>query len=104
MAPSPLLATLAFALAGLGIANMVPIAFSAAGNQPGISSAAGMSVTTTVGYSGLLAAPSLVGFVAERTGFAPIFIAFSALLAVVFLMAHLVRPADGIAPQPAAGT
>lgn len=104
MAPSPLLATLAFALAGLGIANMVPIAFSAAGNQPGISSAAGMSVATTVGYSGLLAAPSLVGFVAERTGFAPIFIAFSALLAVVFLMAHLVRPADGIAPQPAAGT
>ncbi|MCT8997850.1 MFS transporter [Chelativorans intermedius] len=104
MAPSPLLATLAFALAGLGIANMVPIAFSAAGNQPGISSAAGMSVATTVGYSGLLAAPSLVGFVAERTGFAPIFIAFSALLAVVFLMAHLVRPADGIASQPAAGT
>jgi predicted MFS family arabinose efflux permease len=101
LAPSPLLATLSFAFAGLGIANMVPIAFSAAGNQPGISSAAGMSVATTIGYSGMLAAPGLVGFVAERTGFTPIFFGFAALLAVVLLLANLVRPADDIAPQPA---
>ncbi|MCT7376566.1 MFS transporter [Chelativorans salis] len=101
LAPSPAAAILAFALAGLGIANMVPIAFSAAGNQPGISSAAGMSVATTIGYSGMLAAPSVVGFVAERTGFTPIFIGFAVLLGVVLLMSNLVRPADDIAEQPA---
>ncbi|WP_274423293.1 MFS transporter [Chelativorans sp. YIM 93263] len=101
LAPSPAIATLAFALAGLGIANMVPIAFSAAGNQPGISSAAGMSVATTIGYSGMLAAPSIVGFVAERTGFAPIFIGFAVLLAMVLLMSNLMRPADEITPQTA---
>lgn len=101
LAPSPLAATLAFAFAGLGIANMVPIAFSAAGNQPGISSAAGMSVATTIGYSGLLLAPSLAGFVAERTGFALIFIGLSGLLALVVMMAGLVRPADTIVAQPA---
>jgi predicted MFS family arabinose efflux permease len=104
LAPSPLLATLSFAFAGLGIANMVPIAFSAAGNPPGISSAAGMSVATTIGYSGMLAAPGLVGVVAERTGFTPIFFGFAALLAVVLLLANLVRPADDIAPQPAPST
>ncbi len=96
VAPSPFVATLAFAFAGLGIANMVPIAFSAAGNQPGISSAVGMSVATTIGYFGLLFAPSLIGFVAEHTGFAPIFIAFAALFGIVFLMSKLVRPADGV--------
>ncbi|MCR4266801.1 MFS transporter [Nitratireductor sp. ZSWI3] len=100
LAPSPLAATLAFALAGLGIANMVPIVFSAAGNQPGLSPGAGMSVATTIGYSGMLVAPSLVGFVAERTGFAPIFIAFAVMLAVVLSMANLVRSADTIALQP----
>ncbi|EKF18982.1 MFS transporter [Nitratireductor pacificus] len=101
LAPSPLIAVVAFALAGLGIANMVPIVFSAAGNQPGLSPGAGMSVTTTIGYSGMLLAPSLVGFVAERTGFAPIFIAFAIMLAIVLSMAHLVRSADTIAAQPA---
>ena len=51
----------------------------------------------TIGYSGMLVAPSLVGFIAERTGFAPIFLAFSVLLALVLSMAGLVRSADTIA-------
>jgi len=86
------------------VANMVPIVFSAAGNQPGISSAAGMSVATTMGYSGILFAPSLIGFVAEHTGFSPIFIGFAVVLIIVLLMANLVRAADHIAPQPAPST
>ena len=60
-------------LAGLGIANMVPIAFSAAGNLPGLAPGMGISVVTFMGYSGLLFAPSLIGFVAKHTGLAPIF-------------------------------
>ncbi|WP_299939095.1 MFS transporter [uncultured Nitratireductor sp.] len=100
LAPTPSLAIIAFALSGMGIANMVPIVFSAAGNQPGLSPGAGMSVATTIGYSGMLVAPSLVGFIAERTGFAPIFLAFSVLLALVLSMAGLVRSADTIAAHP----
>ena len=94
LAPWSWLAIAAFAVSGLGIANMVPILFSAAGNQPGVSAGAGMSVVTTMGYSGILAAPSLIGFVGERTGFSPVFIAVSVLLGVVFLMASIVRTAD----------
>jgi len=101
LSPSPWLAIIAFAICGLGVANMVPIVLSAAGNQPGISSAAGMSVATTIGYSGLLLAPSIVGFVVEKTGFAPVFIALSGLLFVVCLMASLAKPADFAAAQPA---
>lgn len=104
LAPNALFATVAFAVAGLGVANMVPIVFSAAGNQPGISSAAGMSVATTMGYSGILFAPSLIGFVAEHTGFSPIFIGFAVVLIIVLFMANLVRAADHIAPQPAPST
>ena len=53
LSPSPWLAIAAFALCGFGIANMVPIIFSAGGNQEGMSSGTGMSVVTTMGYSGI---------------------------------------------------
>ena len=101
MAPDAWTAIAAFAFAGLGIANMVPIAFSAAGNQPGVASATGMSVVTTMGYSGILVAPSAIGFIGERTGFAPIFVSLAGLLVVVCLMAGLARSADFVAHQPA---
>jgi fucose permease len=101
LSPSPWLAIAAFAFCGFGIANMVPIAFSAGGNQEGMSSGTGMSVVTTMGYCGILVAPSAIGFIAERTGFAPIFIALSGLLIVVCLMAGLAHRAD-FRPAPAA--
>ena len=90
----PWLAIAAFGFAGLGIANMVPIAFSAAGNQPGSSSGASLSTVTLMGYSGILVAPSAIGFVGERFGFAPIYVAVSILLVVVCLMAGLARAAE----------
>jgi len=94
LSPTPWLAIFAFAFSGFGIANMVPIAFSAAGNQGGMSPGTGMSVVTTIGYCGILVAPSGIGFVAEHTGFGPVFIALSGLLVVVFLMAGLANRAD----------
>lgn len=94
LSPTPWVAIAAFAVCGLGIANMVPIAFSAAGNQEGLSPGAGMSVVTTMGYSGILLAPSAIGFVGEKTGFGPVFVAVSGLLVVVFLMSGLARAAD----------
>lgn len=101
LATSPVIAIIAFALTGLGIANMVPIAFSAAGNQPGITSSAGMSVATTIGYSGLLVAPSLIGYVAEHTGFQVVYLGLAGLLALVVLLAQIVAPADHILAQAA---
>lgn len=94
LAPDPWVAIVAFAVAGLGVANIVPIAFSAAGNQPGLTASTGMSVVTTMGYSGILLAPSAVGFLAERFGFTPVFVAMAALLALVCAMAGLARNAD----------
>ncbi len=83
-----------FALAGLGIANMVPIAFSAAGNLPGLAPGIGISVVSFMGYSGLLFAPSLIGFVAKHTGLGPIFTALPLLYVVVLALSGLARHAD----------
>ncbi len=94
LAPTPWIAILAFAFSGLGIANMVPIAFSAAGNQKGTSSGVALSLVTLMGYSGILVAPSAIGFVGGRTGFGPVYMVLACLLVVVFLMANLASSAD----------
>lgn len=100
LSPWSWLAIAAFAFSGLGIANMVPIAFSAGGNQPGMASGTGMSVVTTMGYSGILMAPSAIGFAAEHIGFSPVFVVLSGFLVLVCLMSGLARHAD-FAPRPA---
>jgi hypothetical protein len=67
-----------------------------------VSPGAGLSAVTLMGYSGILVAPSAIGFVGERIGFAPVYLAMAALLVVVFLLAGNARVADfKAAPQPA---
>ncbi|MGO7869623.1 MFS transporter [Rhizobium leguminosarum] len=94
LAPNAELAILGFAFCGIGISNMVPIAFSAAGNIPGLKPGIAISVVTTMGYSGMLVAPSLIGFVAEHIGFAVVFMALPVLLIVVLLLSNLAHYAD----------
>jgi fucose permease len=93
-APTDWLAIAAFSIAGLGIANTVPIAFSAAGNQPGLSPGAGISVVTMMGYSGILLAPSVIGFVSEHLGFRITYIVLAVCLVAVGLAANQTVAAD----------
>ncbi len=94
IAPSAGLVIACFAFAGLGVANMVPVMFSAAGNYPGLRSGLGISVVTTLGYSGILVAPSSIGYIAENIGFRVTFATLSLLLIVVALMASRAASAD----------
>lgn len=93
-APNPMVAIGGFLLAGIGISNMVPIAFSAAGNLPGIAPGIALSLVTFMGYSGILFAPSLIGFAAEHTSFHVIFSALPLLFVVVLALSPLARHAD----------
>lgn len=94
IAPSPELVITGFAIAGIGISNMVPIAFSAAGNLPGVPSGIGLSIVTVSGYSGILVAPSAIGFIAERTGFSPVLLGTAALIVITLSLSHLARYAN----------
>lgn len=96
-ADSAIVATVGFALAGLGISNLVPILFSAAGNLPGLAPGIGISMVTFMGYSGILFAPSLIGFIAEHTGLGPIFAFLPVPLCLVFVLSHLAVHADSVA-------
>jgi len=94
LAPNAYVAVVGFAICGVGISNMVPIAFSAAGNLPGFAQGVALSVATIMGYSGSLFAPSIIGFIAEHTGFAIIFALLPVLFIVVLLLSHHAVHAD----------
>ncbi|BBK33929.1 putative MFS family arabinose efflux permease [Stella humosa] len=65
--PHPLLAPAGFALAGLGLANIVPLLFGAAARVPGVAAGDGVAMVAVFGYTGALAGPPLIGFAAEWT-------------------------------------
>lgn len=94
LASSPGWAVAGFAITGLGLANTVPIAFSAAGNLPGLPQGLAISIVTFMGYSGILVAPSIIGFIAEQTGFAVIYLGLPVLIAVALLFSGMMRHAD----------
>ena len=95
LAPTDIVAIAGFAFAGLGVANMVPILFSAAGNHPGTSAGSGIATVTMIGYCGILLAPSVIGFAAETIGYRATYLTIVALLIVVVLMARQAVHADG---------
>ena len=95
-APNSAVAIAGFAFTGIGVANMVPIMFSAAGNYPGLPPGSGIATTTMIGYSGFLVAPSVIGFIAEHVGFRFTFGVVALLLLVVASFARNAASADGV--------
>jgi hypothetical protein len=59
---------LGFTLFGLGLANMIPILFGAAGGARDTTPGVGIAAVATTGYLGLLAGPPLIGMTAELVG------------------------------------
>jgi MFS family permease len=78
-----------FVLVGLGLANVFPLAIARAGALGGPS---GVALATTVGYTGLLGGPPVIGFLAQHAGL-PTALATVALMAV--LAAVLLLGIDG---------
>lgn len=93
LAPSAPVAVAGFALTGIGLANIVPILFSAAGRQGGTNPGAAIAAVSFIGYGGMLMAPSLIGVTVGQVGFPAIFLALSGLLLGIAALAPVVAPA-----------
>ena len=63
--PAAAAALAAFVTLGLGLAAVYPLCLRLATEQPGVSAAGAIAAVTTTGYTGFLAGPPLVGFIAE---------------------------------------
>lgn len=76
-----------FALAGAGLANMVPVTISASGRYKGnMPLSIAVSAVATIGYFGTLFGPSVMGFVSEITNLTTAFTLIAvSILIITFL-------------------
>ena len=84
-----------FALAGAGLAPVAPILFNAATRLPGVSRAAAIASVTSIGYSGFMIGPPLIGGIATATSLTV------ALFVVVLASALLAYGARFVPENPA---
>ena len=85
----------AFAVAGLGVACVFPVVLSIAGRaDPGRSGPA-VAFVSTIGYTGFLAGPPLIGFVADRASLGWGLGVVALLAAAAAALAAGLRPRSG---------
>ncbi len=86
LALGPVWSLIGFFLAGLGLSIIVPIAYSRAGNTPGIPPGTGIGMVTTIGYSGFIIGPPIIGLLADwqnlQVAYGFILILFAIMLAL----------------------
>ena len=87
--PAFLTGLLGFALAGIGLANIIPIVFSRAGSLPTIASNIGIATVTFLGYGGLLLGPPVFGYLAHHFGLAEAFWLLIVFGIIVMLVAKI---------------
>lgn len=76
-----------FVAVGIGLSVVYPLVFSAAGNHPTLPRGRAVAGTATVGYTGFLAGPPILGWIAEGTSMQSIMIIVSILCAVAAILA-----------------
>jgi MFS family permease len=81
-------------LVGVGMAGIVPVVFTAAGNLPGVNAGNTVSKVAGVAFAGSLIGPPLIGLVADLTSLrTALFLVAAAALAIGLAGPAAVRPA-----------
>ena len=82
----PILVILGFGMVGLGLSNIVPIVYSLAGSFPGIQPGVGIAMSTTIGYTGFMFGPAIIGFLADSYDLRMALVFMAALFALMFAL------------------
>ncbi|MFE9172865.1 MFS transporter [Streptomyces kebangsaanensis] len=88
LAPSVWAALLGFAVTGLGLANLFPVAVERAGALAGPS---GVATASTLGYGGMLLGPPAIGFMADWASLPAALTSVAVLAAVAAAIAFATR-------------
>ncbi|MFG2500996.1 MFS transporter [Streptomyces sp. NPDC048441] len=90
LAPSVPVALIGFAVTGLGLANIFPVAIERAGALAGPS---GVAAASTLGYGGMLLGPPAIGFMADWFSLPTALTSVAVLAAVAALIGYATRGA-----------
>ena len=88
MSSQVLLAMIGFFGVGLGLAIIVPIVYSAAGNTEGVNTSVGISMATTIGYAGFFVGPPVIGCLADIFSLRSALFFPLALFVLMFFLAY----------------
>lgn len=77
--PTPWTVIAGFALTGLGVSSVIPIAYTIAGANKSMAPAAALAMVSAIGFTGFLVGPPVIGLLAHQVGLR------NALLLVVVL-------------------
>ena len=91
--PQTLVVIVGFGLVGAGMSIIVPLAFSAAGNMPGIPAGKGIAGVASIGYAGFLAGPPVIGLLADATSMRIAMTFVLILVATLFFTGRTIRNA-----------
>lgn len=89
LSPWPLY-LLGFALIGFGLSNTVPVYCSLVGAQTAMPVGLAIATVTTIGYSGILLGPALIGFVAHASTLRAAFLGVAVLVVILLATARRV--------------
>jgi fucose permease len=90
--PQPYPAITGFFLIGIGLATIVPITYSIAGNTKDLPPGVGLAMVTTVGYSGFLFGPPVIGFLADISGLRSALLSVAILFVIMTALGFTRRP------------
>jgi MFS family permease len=100
LAPAAAVALVGFALVGLGLANVFPLAIARAGALGGSK---GVALASTVGYTGLLGGPPLIGLLVGGVGLPAALTTVSLLAAVAGALSLYATPQRALVHARVAG-
>jgi MFS family permease len=89
--PSAPLSIVGFGMVGLGLSNVIPLLYRAGGNLPGISAGVGIAGVASIGYSGSLIGPPIIGFVAQHASLRVSFLLVALLVGSLFISGRRVE-------------
>ncbi|WP_344480734.1 MFS transporter [Nonomuraea monospora] len=96
----PALGMAGFALIGLGVAVVMPLVMAAAGNT-GTNASEGVTGVATITYMSGMIAPPITGWLAGSLSYPAAFTMITCVVAVMTLLARVVRPSGVASAQPA---
>lgn len=103
LSPHPLAVIAGYAVAGLGIGNIAPVLFAGGGRVEPEAPGRGVAAVVTMGYSGFLVGPPLVGMAAEVTGLSAALGLTVIAALVIAAAAPAARAADAPIPRRSPG-
>ena len=95
----PWASLIGFACVGWGVSSLFPMAFSAAGNAKGVNQGVALAAVATMGYSGFLAGPPLIGFLAQATSLRAALWVIVGLSLIIAFGANTLQASESTAPE-----